>query len=167
MPITDLNVRKVLITEAASGIGRAATLAFARRGGTPLLCDIDSTGFELPHRQIQDTGGESHIHAVDVTDANATAELAARVHFTHGALDVLVNNAGTGYLGQLLDSSLDHRKRGCSLDLVAEGIVHAVLKGRDLILVGPFSRLILQLRRISVGMLRRIVLNDACKIGYV
>ncbi|MDT4880298.1 putative oxidoreductase EphD [compost metagenome] len=60
-----------------------------------------------------------------------------------------------------------YQSKGCSPDLVAESIVRAVGGKRDLILVGPFARLIFQLRRISVGLLRRIVLNDARKIGYL
>lgn len=277
MAIADLTDKKVLITGAASGIGRATALAFARHGATLLLCDIDARGLEALRQQLASAGAACSTYCMDVTDAVAMAEVAAQVRFTHGALDVLINNAGVGYLGRFLDSDLNHwqrvlninlmgvvhgcysfiphmieaggprqvinvasaaalfpspsmaayaaskhavyglsevlkmelsdtqvqvttvcpgvintpivanhgniaasvgqeqiarlqdyyQRKGCSPDQVAQSMVRAVREGRDLILVGPFARLIFQLRRISVGLLRRIVLNDARKIGYL
>lgn len=277
MAIADLSNKTVLITGAASGIGRATALAFARHGATLLLCDIDSRGLEALRQQLVSAGGTCVTYCTDVTDAAAMAELAAQVRFNHGALDVLINNAGVGYLGRFLDSDLKHwqrvmninlmgvvhgcysfiphmieaggprqvinvasaaalfpspsmaayaaskhavyglsevlkmelndsevqvttvcpgvintpivanhgniaasvgkeqiarlqdyyQRKGCDPDEVAQSMVRAVQEGRDLILVGPFARLIFQLRRISVGLLRRIVLNDARKIGYL
>ncbi len=277
MAIADLNHKKVLITGAASGIGRATALAFARQGATLLLCDVDAQGLEALRQQLASAGGTCFTYCMDVTDAVGMATLAAQVHFSHGVIDVLINNAGIGYLGRFLDSDLNHwqrvmninlmgvvhgcysfiphmveaggprqvinvasaaalfpspsmaayaaskhavyglsevlkmelsdtqvqvttvcpgvintpivahhgniapsvnreqiarlqdyyRRKGCNPDQVARSMVRAVQEGRDLVLVGPFARLIFQLRRLSVGLLRRIVFNDARKIGYL
>lgn len=45
--------------------------------------------------------------------------------------------------------------------------MRAVQKGQDLLLIGPFAKLIFNIKRISLGLMRRIVLNDARKIGYL
>ena len=49
---------------------------------------------------------------------------------------------------------------------MAEAIVEGVSRGRELVLVGPYAGPIYHLRRISRALVRRILLNDARKMGY-
>ena len=58
-----------------------------------------------------------------------------------------------------------YQAKGCRLERVAEGMVRAVQQGQDLLLAGPFAKLIFHLKRLPVGLMRRIRLNDARKIG--
>jgi NAD(P)-dependent dehydrogenase (short-subunit alcohol dehydrogenase family) len=81
-----------VITGAASGIGRAATLLFAREGATVFAADIDLTGAEAVARE-----GENIIPvACDVCDVAQIKALMSHAAGTCGGIDVLFNNAGAG-----------------------------------------------------------------------
>lgn len=66
----DLMIGKVVvITGGASGIGRAAALAFARQGARVVIGDIDLAGAKQTVASIKDAGGEADCLEVDVTIA--------------------------------------------------------------------------------------------------
>lgn len=82
----------VVITGAASGIGRAATLLFAREGATVFAADLDLAGAEAVARE-----GDNIIPvACDVCDVTQIRELMDHAAGTCGGIDVLFNNAGAG-----------------------------------------------------------------------
>lgn len=80
-----------LVTGAASGIGYAIALAFARRGAHVILNDLPhSKGLDTIAAQIQQAGGTFTQAAADVSDPLAVKALFAELR----RVDVLVNNAG-------------------------------------------------------------------------
>ena len=277
MALDSLQDKLVLITGAGAGIGRAAALAFARRGAHIIAADLHLAPLDTLREELEALGSRCWVHAVDVADEAAMRAFAQLVAAESGAPHVLINNAGIGYLGRFLDSDLAHWRRvmdinlmgvvhgchhflplmqaaggprqvlnvastagiypaptmaayaaskaavfgfsevlkmelqgsgigvttvcpgiirtdivksrgnvaptvteaqlqrlqayydakGCSPDVVGEGMVAAVLGGSNLLLVGPYARLIHQLRRISLGLTRRIMLSDARRIGFL
>ncbi|MBK5356106.1 SDR family NAD(P)-dependent oxidoreductase [Pseudomonas sp. TH41] len=277
MAIPNLKNKRVLITGAASGIGREAALAFARRGAHIIATDINSDALKGVQTEVEALGAACMTYKLDVSSESEMQAFAEHIHTTLGPLDVLINNAGIGYLGQFLQSDLAHWQRvmdinvmgvvhgcyhfipqmikaggtrhvlnvasvagiypsptmaayaaskhavfgfsevlkmeladtdigvttvcpgvintpitqarsnispsvseaqlkrlhayyqakGCEPELVAEGMVRAVQKGQDLLLVGPFAKLIFHLKRLSLGLMRRVMLSDARKIGYL
>lgn len=85
-----------IITGAASGIGRAAAVQFAREGAKVVVCDVNLEGLAETERQCQAAGAEVLVARVDV---RSQADVEACVQATlerFGALHILVNNAGTG-----------------------------------------------------------------------
>jgi NAD(P)-dependent dehydrogenase (short-subunit alcohol dehydrogenase family) len=117
-----LSTRWVLVTGAASGIGRATALAFARAGASLILTDIAAQPLEALRQEVTALGVPCFADTVDVSDADAMQAFAARVHERAPALDVLVNNAGIGYLGAFVDSPLDAWRR--VIDINVMGVVH-------------------------------------------
>ncbi|GAB2827165.1 glucose 1-dehydrogenase [Comamonas piscis] len=83
----------VLITGAASGIGRAAALQFAQQGWDCLLVDISPAIAELPAHCLAQGAASAQAFALDLTDAQALARLGRQLAALP-ALDALVNNAG-------------------------------------------------------------------------
>ncbi|TPG67764.1 SDR family NAD(P)-dependent oxidoreductase [Pseudomonas arsenicoxydans] len=277
MAIPELKNKKVMITGAASGIGRAAAFAFARRGAHIIATDIDSQALKRLQVDLVAQGAICMIHQLDVSNSDEMQAFAEHPYMKSRPIDVLINNAGIGYLGQLLQSDLTHWRRvmdinlmgvvhgcfyfipqmlqaggvrhvlnvasvagiypsptmgayaaskhavfgfsevlkmelansnvsittvcpgiintaitqsrsavspsiteaqierlqayykakGCEPELVAEAMVRAVQKGQDLVLVGPFAKLIFHVKRLSIGLIRRVILNDARKVGYL
>ena len=81
---------KVLVTGAASGIGRAAALRFAEEGAR--VCLIDKT---WPEEDMSREGKDGLLRMTcDVSDAQAVEETVIEAAFALDGIDVLVNNAG-------------------------------------------------------------------------
>lgn len=89
----DFTGKVVLITGAATGIGRATAQAFARNGAKVVIGDIDDRTQETV-QLIADEGGEATFVRTDVTDDAAVAALVRAAVDTYGGLDVAFNNAG-------------------------------------------------------------------------
>lgn len=86
--------RTVLITGASSGIGEATAKAVAARGGHVLLVARRAEDLERVRAEIVAAGGAATAYVCDLTDAEAVETLVATVLADHGAVDMLVNNAG-------------------------------------------------------------------------
>jgi NAD(P)-dependent dehydrogenase (short-subunit alcohol dehydrogenase family) len=99
-----LEGKVALVTGAGSGIGRATSVALAAAGARVLAVDVDEARLDALARELGD--GCVFRKRVDVSKKDEMEALASEVHAAHGALDVLVNNAGVGHSGGVLDSSL-------------------------------------------------------------
>jgi NAD(P)-dependent dehydrogenase (short-subunit alcohol dehydrogenase family) len=112
--------RVVVITGAASGIGRATALAFARAGARVHVADIDEDGVRAVAAEARAAGA----HRVDCRSAEAVGELAARVYAAEGRVHVLHNNAGIIHAAAIDDTSLDDWRR--VIDVNLWGVVHGI-----------------------------------------
>jgi len=95
------------VTGAATGIGRATALAFARDGHAVALIGRRAAPLEQLAAQLRESGGDAIASPADVASPE---ELAAAIDATverFGGIDALVNNAGVGDSGPLLEESLE------------------------------------------------------------
>lgn len=87
-----------LVTGAASGIGRATALAFARAGAKVLVADVQPKQGEAAAREIADdartAGGDALFVRADVSKADEIQAMVARAVEAFGGLDYAFNNAG-------------------------------------------------------------------------
>ncbi len=121
MAIKDLKGRWVLVTGAASGIGRETALAFAREGANIVTVDLDEGRLAETSRSVEEMGRRCLALGCDVGDAAAVDALAAKV-MSIGTPDVVVNNAGVGYLGPFLDTPLSAWDQVIGVNVM--GVVH-------------------------------------------
>jgi NAD(P)-dependent dehydrogenase (short-subunit alcohol dehydrogenase family) len=89
-----LTGKRALITGAASGIGRATALLFAREGAAVAVVDVDEAGGQAVAQAIRDEGGRAIFVRCDVTQAGDCRRAVQRTVDEFGGLDVLFNNAG-------------------------------------------------------------------------
>jgi NAD(P)-dependent dehydrogenase (short-subunit alcohol dehydrogenase family) len=87
-----------LVSGGASGLGRATAAALAAAGAMVALLDIDGAAAEAAAKELGGLG-----LACDVTSAAATERAVAAAHERHGAARIVVNCAGIGRAGRILD----------------------------------------------------------------
>lgn len=99
----------LLITGAASGIGRALSLQAAEKGATVIATDYHEAGLTETQTLAQNKGFSIIIHPLDVSNAEAIVDFAAKIIPTlQGKRLVLVNNAGVSLLsGNFAKTSLE------------------------------------------------------------
>ncbi|MGV4930195.1 SDR family oxidoreductase [Streptomyces sp. BHT-5-2] len=113
----------VLVTGAASGIGRATAFAFAEAGARIIAVDRDAEGAARTADMARLIGAPAAWgEAVDVSDEAAMEKLADKVDAEYGTVDVLVNNAGIGLSGAFMDTTSEDWKK--VLDVNLWGVIH-------------------------------------------
>ncbi|RKT55693.1 SDR family NAD(P)-dependent oxidoreductase [Saccharothrix australiensis] len=110
--------RRCLITGAASGIGAAIAVAYAREGAVVALADLDEPGLARTLAALGDAGGHTR-HVVDLTDPAAVTAAVEAVAEAHGGIDVLVNCAGILDETPLVEMDLDTWQRMIDVDLTS------------------------------------------------
>ncbi|MEU4646037.1 SDR family NAD(P)-dependent oxidoreductase [Nocardia fluminea] len=90
----DLTGRHIVITGASSGIGRAAALSIADKGGVVFLLARRADELAAVVAEIVDAGGQAYGYPCDVTDSESVDAAVAAILDQHGHVDMLVNNAG-------------------------------------------------------------------------
>ncbi|MCY4059420.1 MAG: SDR family NAD(P)-dependent oxidoreductase [Gammaproteobacteria bacterium] len=91
-----LQGKTALITGAASGIGAATALAFAREGANVMCADINAEGAKGTAHSIAAAGTKAAAMALDVSNENAVRDSLQATVDELGTLDVIFNNAGIG-----------------------------------------------------------------------
>jgi len=97
----NLTNKTAAITGAASGIGRAIAMLFAKQDATIHIIDFNLAAAELVVAEINAIGGNAYAHAADVSDQNAMINIFEKI----GTLDILVNNAGIAHVGTIETTS--------------------------------------------------------------
>ena len=127
----DLAHAVVAITGAGRGIGRATAEAFAARGATVCIGDLDAEAAGDAAGQI---GRRVHGFTLDVTDAGSFADFVTAAEEMYGPIDVLVNNAGIMPAGRFLDEPA--KVTDAIIDVNLRGPIH----GMKLVLPGMIDR---------------------------
>jgi NAD(P)-dependent dehydrogenase (short-subunit alcohol dehydrogenase family) len=125
MPLKSVENKRVLITGAASGIGRATAVASARKGARLYLSDINEAPLAAVAAEIRAAGGNvDHAEALDVSDHTAVAAMADAIHSTHGSVDIVMNIAGIAVWGTVETLSHDQWRRVVDVNLM--GPIHVL-----------------------------------------
>jgi NAD(P)-dependent dehydrogenase (short-subunit alcohol dehydrogenase family) len=94
--------KAVIVTGAATGLGRAVALRLAKDEYTVAVTDIDGEGAQRVVDTITDAGGTAIARSMDVTDADAVETTVDELVESLGGLWGLVNNAGVGRATEFL-----------------------------------------------------------------
>ncbi len=112
----------VVVTGAASGIGREIALAFARRGAHLAINDVDGEGLQRIQQELEGRGCLVLAEMVDVSRAGEVERFCINVYDRFGRVDVLVNNAGVAIGGPMQYIPLEGWQRIVGVNLW--GVIH-------------------------------------------
>ena len=90
----DLTGKIALVTGAARGLGQAIAAGLARNGATVVFNGRDRAALEAARAPVDKDGAKTDIGVFDVTSADAVKAGVAAIEDKHGAVDIVVNNAG-------------------------------------------------------------------------
>ena len=97
----NLTGKRVIVTGASRGIGRAIARAFAAEGAMVAICARTDSAVQETGRELAKSAAAVIARAVDVADTRAVQAFVSEVVAEWGGVDVLVNNAGQGKGGNL------------------------------------------------------------------
>lgn len=154
-----LRGKSVVVTGAASGIGRGIALRFAREGASVVVSDVHSDpigpGNDLPtHEAIGREGGLAIYVRCDISSSDNIEELFARTVGEYGSLDVLVNNAAVIAGSTILETSEEEW----------DHVMNVNLRGQFLCCKHAISRMLTQHRQNDV---RGRIINISSQHGMI
>ena len=106
-----------VVTGGGSGVGRAASLAFAREGAKVAIVDVNEDGAKQVAQETEQAGGEAVAIRTDVAAASNVEQMVEQVVARYGKVDILFNNAGIAPRGTVVDTSEEEWDRVMAVDL--------------------------------------------------
>lgn len=117
MSTTRFAARCVLITGAASGLGRATALHFSGEGARIYAVDRNVEGAAETVELVRRAGGQADWSMCDVTEADSVRENIERAAGTLGAIHILINAAGLGRAARFEEIEIDEWRRVMAVNL--------------------------------------------------
>ena len=117
--MSDYAGRTVLVTGAASGMGRLLALRFAAEGASIVLWDVNAQGLDAVRAEVAAAGGTARAYVCNLADRRAIAAVAAKTLAEGGPVDILVNNAGIVSGKTLIDATDDDIQRTFDVNALA------------------------------------------------
>jgi NAD(P)-dependent dehydrogenase (short-subunit alcohol dehydrogenase family) len=117
--------KRVFLTGAASGIGRATALKLAAAGAELYLTDRDADGLAVTVGDARALGATVPEHrALDISDYDEVAGLGADIHARHPAMDLVMNIAGVSAWGTV--DRLTHKQWTSMIAINLMGPIHVI-----------------------------------------
>jgi cyclopentanol dehydrogenase len=129
-----LNGKTVLVTGAATGVGRATARLAAAEGANLGITDINAEGLQVLAEELTAAGAGVVVSAGDITDGDVIRRLVSDAESTFGHVDVLVNNVGIVILKSLEETTQEDFDRLMSVNcyshlLAMQAAVPAMRRG--------------------------------------
>ncbi len=125
-----LEGKRAIVTGGGAGIGRAISHRLAEEGARVVVADLDESAAAAVAEELE---GDALVRQIDVSSSDAMRTLVAGVADTLGGLDVMVNNAGVGVAGTVVDTSEEDFDRMVAVNVKGtfNGMKHAIPALRD------------------------------------
>jgi NAD(P)-dependent dehydrogenase (short-subunit alcohol dehydrogenase family) len=130
-----LEGKVAVITGAATGIGRASAVLFAREGARVVFGDVNDVEADETLRLVGQAGGDAIFVHCDVRQGGDVHRLVEAAVSAHGRLDIMMNNAGVNFYGRVHETSEEDWAACLNLNLggvyrgMREAIPHLLRSG--------------------------------------
>jgi NADP-dependent 3-hydroxy acid dehydrogenase YdfG len=119
--------KTIIITGAGGGFGGIVARKAAALGAQIFCADINAAAAEAVVAEIKDAGGKAMAIYADVTDAASMRAVADAAIKSYGAIDVMINNAGTMPLALMSDHAVALEKWDQCIDINFKGVVNGTV----------------------------------------
>ncbi len=135
--------KNVLVTGAATGIGRAIAMAFADAGANVFINHLDQ---DQPAAELLATCSISEAYNADVSNRKAVLNMVGTIEDKYGCIDVLVNNAGISQPTPFLEITEEHWDRTLNVNLkgamlCSQAVIPGMLNKGDGVIINIVSEL--------------------------
>jgi len=117
-----LEGKVALISGGGAGIGRSASLLFARHGCKVVVADVNEKAGHETVRLLKDQGGDASFVRADVSQAKDNEAMVAAAEKTYGKLNVLFNNAGIMHCDDNGAVDTDEKIWDLTMNINAKGV---------------------------------------------
>jgi NADP-dependent 3-hydroxy acid dehydrogenase YdfG len=114
--MTTIKGKVAVVTGAGSGIGRALACELARRGAKVAISDVDEVGLAETAKRLRVIGARLHEQRLDVTDRAAVLAYADAVAAEFGVVNLVINNAGIAFTGDIEAMTFEQIERVMDVD---------------------------------------------------
>src|SRR3954452_9789506 len=114
--MTHFTDKVAVVTGAGSGIGRALSVELARRGAKLAICDVDTIGLAETEALVKAAGGDVRSDTLDVSQRELVLTYADTVAEHFGMVNMVFNNAGIAFTGDIEEMSFKDIDRGMDVD---------------------------------------------------
>ncbi|MUK90533.1 glucose 1-dehydrogenase [Ornithinibacillus sp. L9] len=112
----ELQGKIAVVTGGASGIGLATVKTFVEKGAKVVIADFDEQNGMQAESALRETGADVLFVKVDVSIEEAVESLIAETVKTYGKIDIIVNNAGVGILGEAHEMTYEEYQKVISIN---------------------------------------------------
>lgn len=113
-----LKDKVAIITGGSSGIGQATALLFAEEGAQVVIVDVNVQAGKETTQMITNAGGEASFFEVDLTQSESIKEMVQQTKEVYGRIDILSNNAGIMYFGDVIKCTQEEWEKVLSVNLM-------------------------------------------------
>jgi NADP-dependent 3-hydroxy acid dehydrogenase YdfG len=123
--------KTIVVTGGAGGFGRLICLKAAARGANIICGDVNEDGLAETVRLVTEAGGTASAKKTDVTDLAAMKALVQHAVDRHGAIDVMINNAGIMPLAFFSDHEAAVPAWSKCIDINIKGVMNGIVAAYD------------------------------------
>ncbi|PAV56343.1 hypothetical protein WR25_21327 [Diploscapter pachys] len=114
----DVTGQAIVITGAASGLGKSMALQLAKKGAKIAVIDIDSAGLNSIVDKIRDSGGEASGWKGDISKEDEIHRISAEIIEKYGRIDIIICNAAVLSFASFMDLQINRLKQAFDVNVI-------------------------------------------------